>query len=170
MSTGLYVVPAGPFLYFAYGSNLSVDRLHRSCPSARLVTIARLEGHRLAFTRESQAWRGGVADIRPQSGTETWGALWLIDADESRALDAQEGLFRDPPAYRRITVEVTTPAGDLVRCRSYQVVEPADPELRPSPAYLETLLGGARALPLPAAYVTLLETIQDNGEAGGAPA
>lgn len=161
--------PVAPFLYFGYGSNLDADRLHIHCPSARLVSIARLAGYRLAFSIESKRnWLGGVGDIVPEPGAETWGALWVVEAAESRGLDEQEGVFRDPPAYRRVTVEVQTPAGDVVRCRSYQVVNPDPAGFEPSPAYKETLLRGARALPLPAGYVARLERIRDNGRGGGA--
>lgn len=162
---------AAPFLYFAFGSNLDADRMHIHCPSARLITTARLADYRLAFTLESKRnWHGGVADVRPSAGDEVWGALWLIAAGESRALDEQEGVFRDPPAYRRIAVELETAGGDRVRCRSYQVVTPDATGFAPSPAYKQTVLRGARALGLPAAYIAQLETIADNGFAGGGPA
>lgn len=160
--------PAGPFLYFAYGSNLDEARMHMHAPSARLISIARLEGYRLAFSIESKrSWLGGVGDIVPSKGDEAWGALWVIDAEHSRALDEQEGVFRDPPAYRRLMVEVTTPAGDRVRCRSYQVVTPEPDGFLPSPAYKETILRGARALGLPEAYLARLEARADNGREGG---
>ena len=159
----------GPFLYFSYGSNLDADRMHMHCPSARLVTIARREGYRLAFSAESKnTWLGGVGDMRPSPGDEVWGALWLIDAAESRALDEQEGLFRVPPVYERITVEVTTPAGDVVRCRSYVVADPNLEGFLPSPAYKDTIVRAARALGFPPAYVARLEALEDNGRAGGA--
>ena len=161
--------PAGPFLYFAYGSNLDEARVRMHAPSARLVSIARLEGYRVAYSIESKrSWLGGVGDVVEEPGSEVWGALWLIDAADSRALDEQEGVFRDPPAYRRMTVTVTTPAGDAITCRSYQVVTP-DPEgFLPSPAYKDTILRGARALGLPAAYVAGLEATPDNNRQGGA--
>lgn len=160
--------PAGPFLYFAYGSNLSEARLHMHAPSARLVATARLEGYRLAFSIESKrSWLGGVGDIVAAAGDEVWGALWMIAPEDSRELDAQEGVFRDPPAYRRLTVEVETAAGDRVRCRTYQVVTPDPAGFDPSPAYRETILSGARALGLPQAYLARLEAIRDNGVAGG---
>lgn len=163
--------PAAPFLYFGYGSNLDVDRLHMHCPSARFVTIARLPDHRLAFSIESKrSWHGGVGDIRATPGDEVWGAVWLIDGVESHPLDEQEGVFRDPPAYRRITVEVETPAGDVVRCRSYEVVTPDPTGFPPSPAYKQTILRGARAIGLPAPYLARLEAIADNGHEGGGPA
>jgi gamma-glutamylcyclotransferase (GGCT)/AIG2-like uncharacterized protein YtfP len=161
--------PGGPFLYFAYGSNMDLERLQMHCPSARLVTIAELFGYRLAFSRESTNWRGGVADVRSSTDAAVWGGLWLIDPAESHALDEQEGLFREPPAYQRIRVDVVTPAGDTVSCRSYQVVDPDDEGFLPSPAYKETLLRGAGALGLPVAYVALLDALEDNGQDGGAP-
>jgi gamma-glutamylcyclotransferase (GGCT)/AIG2-like uncharacterized protein YtfP len=159
-----------PFLYFAYGSNLDESRLHIHAPSARLVSIARLAEHRLAFSIESRnTWHGGVADIRPTPGSEVWGALWVIDEEYSEPLDRQEGVFRDPPAYHRVGVQVETPAGDLVTCRSYEVADPDPDGYLPSPAYRDTILRGARTLALPAAYVATLEAIKHNGYDGGGP-
>ena len=159
-----------PFLYFGYGSNLDEARLHIHCPSARLVSTARLADHRLAFSIESKnTWHGGVADIRPEAGREVWGALWLIDDEHAEPLDRQEGVFRDPPAYRRIAVDLETAAGDRVTCRSYEVVAPEPAGFRPSPAYRDTILRGARAIGLPADYLRGLEAIEHNGFVGGGP-
>ena len=158
------------FLYFAFGSNLDEARLHIHCPSARLLSVARLGDHRLAFTIESRnTWHGGVADILPATGHEVWGALWMIAGEHSRPLDEQEGVFRDPPAYRRYRVTVRTPAGDVVACRSYQVAAPNLDGITPSPAYKATILRGARAIGLPVAYLEALAAIEDNGYVGGGP-
>ena len=160
--------PTGPFLTFGYGSSLDGERMRATCPSAQFVSIARLPDHRLAFSIESKnTWLGGVADARPAAGDEVWGALWLVDAADSRALDEHEGLFRDPPAYHRTTFEVTTPAGDVVRCRSYAVVEPDPAGFPPSPAFMRTLLRGARQIGLPEAYIARLTAIPDNGREVG---
>ncbi len=156
--------PDALFLYFAFGSNLDPDRMRSHCPSARLLLPARLPGYRLGFTIESKrTWLGGVGDLVPAPGDEVWGAVWVIDAAESHALDEQEGVFRDPPAYRRVRVEVETAAGDVIRCRSYQVADPSPSEFLPSPAFRDTLVRGARASGLPDAYVARLEAIEDNG-------
>lgn len=158
------------FLYFAFGSNLDAARLHIHCPSARFVSTARLADHRLAFTIASRnTWHGGVGDVLVSPGDEVWGALWIIDGVHSRALDEQEGVFRDPPAYRRYRVTVDTPAGDIVICRAYQVVAPDLEGIAPSPAYKGTIVRGARAIGLPAAYIEGLERIEDNGFEGGGP-
>ncbi len=159
-----------PFLYFGFGSNLDGQRLHIHCPSARFLTTARLPDHRLAFSIESKnTWLGGVADIRPEPGAEVWGALWLIDRHHSEPLDRQEGLFRDPPAYRRVRVTVDSPGGDTVSCRSYQVVAPDPVGYLPSRSYLETMLRGARAVGLPQHYFRALGEIEHNGIEGVGP-
>ena len=150
--------PAG-FRYFAYGSNLSEARLHENCPSARLEAIASLSGHRLAFTRRSARWGGGVADIRPDSGGEVWGVVWRIDAVDGAALDRQEGVHASPPRYRRIEVAVTTPGGDVLDCLAYQVVEPEAEHVAPSAAYLGTMLRGARDAGLPESYAARIDAI-----------
>ena len=147
------------FLYFAYGSNLSEERLREHCSSARLLTIARLPGYRLAFTRRSERWGGGVADIRPERGAEVWGAVWRIAAKEGDALDAQEGVHASPPRYRRLEVAVVTREGEALDCLAYQVVEPAAEHIAPSEAYLETLLRGARAVGLASSYVERIATL-----------
>jgi len=160
--------PAGPFLYFGYGSNLSRTRLHIHAPSAQLISVARLRNFRLAFTTESKrTWRGGVGDIVPNPGDEVLGGLWLIAPEHSHPLDEQEGLFRDPAVYRRINVQVETLAGDLVTCRTYQVANPNHAGFLPSPAYKQTILTGAEELALPARYVERLRLIPDNGVEGG---
>ena len=64
---------------------------------------------------------------------------------------------------------VDTPAGDIVICRAYQVVAPDLEGIAPSPAYKGTIVRGARAIGLPAAYIEGLERIEDNGFEGGGP-
>jgi gamma-glutamylcyclotransferase (GGCT)/AIG2-like uncharacterized protein YtfP len=156
--------PEPDFLYFAFGSNLDAERLRIHCPSARFVLSARLADHRLAFSIESRnTWHGGVADVLPSAGDEVWGALWAISGEHSRSLDEQEGVFREPAAYRRYRVAVATAAGDSVSCRCYRVVDPDPDGFAPSPAYRETILRGARAVALPTDYIARLEAIQDNG-------
>lgn len=146
-------ITSAGFLYFGYGSNLSRHRLQRSCPSARLVSIARLPDHRLAFTRRSERWGGGVADVLPAPGAEVWGVVWRIATEESDALDRQEGLHLDPPAYRRSELLVQPPTGEPLACRSYVVVAPSAEHIPPAAAYLETMLAGARDCGLPGPYI-----------------
>ena len=148
---------APTFDYFGYGSNLLGSRLRESCPSAVLVAVARLPGHRLAFTRRSVRWGGGVADIVESPDAEVWGAVWRIPTAERAALDRQEGLHLDPPHYRRITVRVTTLDGATLDCLAYQVATREAAHVAPSRAYLATMLRGAPEVGVPTAYLAAIE-------------
>ena len=59
--------------YFSYGSNMSTERIHINCPSARFVGAGVLHGYRLAFTMWGTRWRGSAADIIKDEENEVWG-------------------------------------------------------------------------------------------------
>ena len=162
--------PIDQFLYFGYGSNIDLDQLHAHCPSARFVSTARLADCRFALTIESKTtWLGGVGDLQPSPGDEVWGVLYAIATEDSSSLDEHMGVHREPPAYRRTTVEITTPAGDAVRCRSYVVVAPHLDGYLPSPAYRDIIVQGARRVGLPEAYIARLAAMPDNGRTATPP-
>lgn len=117
------------------------------------VTTAHLPGYRLAFTRRSTRWGGGVADVVEEPRDEVWGAVWRIPLAERDALDRQEGLHRTPPHYRRVQVVVTAPRGETIACLAYQVATREAAHIAPAPAYLGTMLRGAADVGLPPAYV-----------------
>ena len=70
-------------LYIAYGSNISSNRMHQRCPSARFVTKGFLEDTALCFHY--------YANIEPVEGYTTPAVLWDIPEAEIRALDRAEG-------------------------------------------------------------------------------
>lgn len=124
-----------------------------------LAGVACLPGYRLAFTRRSVQWEGGVADIVEAPGGEVWGAVWRVPLDERDALDRQEGLHLEPPHYRRVEVTVTTADGAPLECLAYQVATREAAHIAPSPAYLGTMLRGAEEVGLPAEYVAAMEGV-----------
>jgi len=79
--------------YLAYGSNLHPLRLMLRVPSARLVGVTRLEGHRLTFHKRSADGSskcnllvsGDARDI-------AFGAVFDIPLKEVALLDAAEGV------------------------------------------------------------------------------
>lgn len=141
-------------LLFSYGSNLAVDEMDRWCPGARFVEPARLDGYRLAFTRRSIRWRGGVADIVPAAEAHVWGAAYEVEQADLVALDAKEGAGA---AYRRCGVEVAI-GGRVVAAQAYEVIDKAA-HVAPPPAYLRLLVRGARERGLPAEWVSALEAM-----------
>ncbi len=142
--------------YFAYGSNMSWEELRSWCPNAEFVTIARLPDHRLDFTRYSRRRRGGVADVIPSKGDDVWGVVYDIPSDELPALDRKEGV---PNAYQRQDVSVIVQSEERAETLTYTVVQKVPTE-RPSQAYIDLILKGAREWKLPAEYVRKLEQIE----------
>lgn len=79
---------ADSFLYFAFGSNLSSERIRKNSPSAAFVSIARLPGYDLRFCGyASENWKGATATIWKEEGAEMWGVVWRISNEHSDALN-----------------------------------------------------------------------------------
>ena len=94
----------GKFLYFAYGSNLSTERIHLNNPSAVAKGPALLKGFKLNFNYESNRWRGCAATIEHDPSSEVYGVLWELDNEHLSTLDDQEGVSKR--VYRRFKIEV----------------------------------------------------------------
>jgi gamma-glutamylcyclotransferase len=141
-------------IYFAYGSN--IDAVEVGGRHAQLLGVARLDDHRLAFTRRSVRTGTGVADVVPAPGESVWGALYELDGEQAAALDAKEGLGW---AYVRATMRVRTLDGEHVDAFLYTVLEKEPEEVPPSEEYLGGLVRGARRRNLPDHYVRALEEL-----------
>jgi hypothetical protein len=85
-------------LVFAYGSNLSHDRLAGRGVRPRPVARARLHGWESFFNER------GKANVRPSIGGWVDGAVWQVTADELAVLDGFEGVQHG--TYTQQTVEV----------------------------------------------------------------
>lgn len=142
--------------YFAYGSNMSAARLGARIASARLIGLARLDGHVLAFHKPGMTDHSAKCDA-PRSnapGACVYGALYSIAAADLPLLDRFEG---NGNGYQRHEVEVML-AGPDTRClaQTYLATQ-QDARLRPLDWYKEHVLRGARAIGLPAAHLAIIE-------------
>jgi cation transport regulator ChaC len=144
--------------YFAYGSNLLQEEIARWCSHATALAVAKLNGHRLDFTRYSEARGGGVADIVPDDDDAVWGVLYEVPENELRRLDQKEGV---PRAYERHTVETEMAGGRRVRAMTYVVVDKSHYR-PPSATYLGIMLKGARSRKLPDAYIEKMESFSED--------
>ena len=79
--------------YFAYGSNMLIERLQARVPSAKPATHAKIEGWRLQFDKVSSD-ESGKCHIVPSPGDVVYGVLFYIDAADRGKLDQAEGLHR----------------------------------------------------------------------------
>ncbi|KAF0304795.1 Gamma-glutamylcyclotransferase [Amphibalanus amphitrite] len=123
-----------------------------------------LKGYRLDFNYYSKRWKGAAATIEEDCDKHVWGVIWELDEEHLKTLDEQEGVQQG--IYRPVTVTAETPAGERLRCRSYQLVTPPERDRRPSAVYKDVIERGAAENQLPAEYRARLAAIEDNGYRG----
>jgi len=157
-------------LYFAYGSNLSLEQMQKRIGSkAKVVGKAYLENHRLGFTIYSKkTWKGGVADIVPEAGSKVWGAIYELSEEQLEKVDHYEGYkkHRDPKEnfYNRTKVEVVDEKGVKQTCLTYQA-KVADEKKRkylyhrPSEKYYEVIRKGGQDHGLPKEFFQHLKMV-----------
>lgn len=142
-------------LYFAYGSNMEKEQMQRRCPNHRFLAVARLDHYTLAFTRYSDRWDGGVADLLPERGKVVHGVLYEISQNDLILLDQYTGY---PNCYSRGDVMLETTSRDQLPALTYFAVRQGG--IKPSRRYLDQILKGARAYHLPQDYISFLKSIE----------
>jgi len=147
-------------LYFAYGSNLSLEQMQKRIGSKpKVVGKAYLENHRLGFTIYSKlTWKGGVADIVAELGSKVWGAIYELSEEQLEKVDHYEGYKKGRDLkknfYNRTKVEVVDEKGAKQPCLTYQG-EVGDEERRkylyhrPSEQYYDVIRKGGVEHSLP---------------------
>ena len=103
-------------LYFAFGSNLSLQKMAQRCPDSRYIGVGRLHQHRFPVNER------GFANAVPSESDYVEGLCFRLSKSDERQLDRCEGV---PDAYQKNYMQVETFVADinLVGCR---VVELAD--------------------------------------------
>jgi hypothetical protein len=150
-------------LYFAYASHLDPDQMRRDCPGHRVVGMAALADHRIAFPRYSRDWGGGIAGLATAHGAKVWGVLHELSDADVAALDEHECLRAGCDRHNLhdrelVTVDLVRPDDGSVprRVRALAYVARASNPSPPARRYLETLVRGARHHRLPDEYVEAL--------------
>jgi len=124
--------------YFAYGSNLSKERLRRRIGEWMEEHNATLKGFRLTFAKSYSGHTSGKADIKPDPSGEVKGVIYSVTESQLSKLDKYEGVGIG--VYRRKRVNVES-EGKLVSATTYVMVREICP-LKPSNEYLEHILKG----------------------------
>jgi len=124
-------------LYWAYGSNLHVERMVARCRNAEPLSKLYLAG-RLVFR--------GVADVigPEREGELIAGGLWRITPECEEALDQYEGVNRYVPARgmyvkKYLTLRVN---GEVQKCLYYQMT--SNGVMPPGEGYLNIIRQGYR--------------------------
>jgi gamma-glutamylcyclotransferase (GGCT)/AIG2-like uncharacterized protein YtfP len=101
-------------LYFAYGSNMSFERLFERCSSCQNLGVAILDNYRLVFMTNN---RGKiVANIEPFKGERVVGILYHLTQADLKKLDRYEGR---PYVYKRVQMDVTLENGRQIETFTY---------------------------------------------------
>lgn len=143
------------FLYFAYGSNMSMRRLGARTPSAQLLGSAKVSGYRLVFDKWSRD--GSAKADCHKTGNPTdqvLGALFRIDVADRPALDTAEGVGNGYDAIDIVVFSDGTPHKVLT-----YIATDKRPGLTPYSWYIEHVLVGARELGLPSDYIADIERV-----------
>ncbi len=148
------------FQYFAYGSNMLVERLRARCPSAEPLFSATACGHELTFEKKSND-TSGKATLKA-SGLETdmvHGVVFRVLAAELDHLDEAEGHpghYARKPAFHVRRVDT----GGIMTVTTY-IAQPNRivTGLSPYDWYLSLIIAGARQHSLPDHYISTLESV-----------
>jgi gamma-glutamylcyclotransferase (GGCT)/AIG2-like uncharacterized protein YtfP len=135
---------------------MASDVMSDWCAEHHFLGPARLDGFRLLFLRRSVRWKAGAADVVPDDGAATWGALYELSAADLDALDTKE--FAPQGGYRRREVEVECD-GSRHAAITYEVVEKAPHELAPKQEYVDLLVKGAEERNLPQEWIDVLKEL-----------
>ncbi len=149
-------------LLFAYGSNLASGEV---ADGARFAGTALLPDHRLALTRRSIRWGGGVVDVIPAPGKHVWGAAYDPPPDALEQLDLKEGAGF---AYRRVGVRVSLHR-EMLEAMAYEVIDKDWKAPPATPEYTEVVLRGARERGLPEEWLVTLRAVLSGAASVPAP-
>jgi len=144
--------------YFAYGSNLLIDRKVERTGTIRESIRCQLPAHRLAFNKCAAPKPGAYANVVPDESATVWGVAFLCDEVAVATLDSYEGVLGGH--YRHEDVEVVTEAGEALRALTYVAGDDyVCEECRPPQDYLRMVLVGARQHGLPGSYIEMIEAL-----------
>jgi hypothetical protein len=143
-------------VYFAYGTLLDINGMKKYCPSAEPLGVMSLKGYRMDFALcKADPSVGGCTLVEDATNT-MYGVLYSLPAKELADLDAASGV--DKGLWTTIPITLISDKGQKIPANTLTIAEPAGP-YRPPETYTAPILLGAKAWPLPAAYIKELEEI-----------
>jgi hypothetical protein len=143
----------GHRLYFAYGSNMNPEQIGARCHEPRVLGLARLSNHKLAFFGNSKRWDGAEETIVQAPGSELWGVIYKLNFSNAEQLDSWQDVRLDGTGpYFHFPTEVIDSDGMPHSVLLYKRNQLGEPQL-PSREYLDFILAGARARGLPGSYI-----------------
>ncbi len=141
-----------PRFYFAYGSNMSTDRLRARVERAEPVGRGRWPDMELSFNKVGVDG-SGKANLMARRNACAWGVLFDLHPNDWQILDRFE------PGYTRTTCAIHLDSNAQVEAQVYLAVPPLKP-MPPQDWYRDHLLLGAQEHALPADVITMIRAIE----------
>ncbi|TQV73686.1 gamma-glutamylcyclotransferase [Aliikangiella marina] len=144
-------------LYFAYGSNMSLQRIAARVDEPRIISSAVLYGYDLRFNKLGQDGSAKCSiNYTGESESQTYGVVFDIKNQDKLNLDRFEGLGQ---GYRLETVNVTDGYGNQFKAITYEATRFTN-NLRPFSWYHHHVLRGAQEADLPSDYLEKLYQVK----------
>jgi hypothetical protein len=138
--------------YFAFGSNMSSQRLLKRTPSAKPIINAMLSNYELTFNKISNDG-SGKANIQSKGDEIVRGVIFEMDETDIKVLDAKE------IGYQRILIKVIDDRATNHDVYTY-ISDKINQGLKPTRKYLQYLISGAEEHKLPDDYQDLLKSFE----------
>jgi gamma-glutamylcyclotransferase (GGCT)/AIG2-like uncharacterized protein YtfP len=133
-------------LYFAYGANMDPNAMRQRAPNSRVLGRARLARHKFFIMKS------GFASVRRDPHTDVHGMLFDLALSDVPALDRFEEIGRG--LYTKVVQPVLREGAASARALVY--VGASTEEGKPTAAYLDGILTGAKEGGLPENYIAFL--------------
>ena len=145
------------FTYFAYGSNMLIERLHQRCRSAKFIGVAVASGYTLKFSKRSDDKSGkATLVISTEPKQQVFGVLFEIENGDLCKLDEAEGKGKGYNRCDKFSVTVP-PDRKQVQVTTYIASACAiDDSLKPYDWYLALAIAGAHQHKLPEYWIVKL--------------
>jgi cation transport regulator ChaC len=144
-------------LYFAYGSLLDPDRIHRAAPGSRFLFTAHYPETKLDFVASAQ--NGAIPTLIKESGHTVWGGVFEIPQDQVDGVIEAEAAEGRKPGY---DLKAVDREGNKYDCLTFVATDEPNGDHKPDREYLDSMINGARHWRLPAGWVMGLEDLADD--------
>jgi len=146
-------------LFFVYGSNMNPGQIASRCFKPEVLAVARLEDYALSFHGESRRWDGGESTVINKPGEYVWGVVYKLTLSDSERLDSWQDVRLDGTGtYFHYPTQVSDAEGNRYPVLVYKRFQAGEPS-SPSQELMATIIAGASARELPAAYLEKLRSI-----------
>ncbi|MCZ6710516.1 MAG: gamma-glutamylcyclotransferase [Gammaproteobacteria bacterium] len=141
--------------YFAYGSNMNVDRMRERGMNVESAVDGRAHGLKLQFQKASRQHAGaGHANVAYAPGSIVEGVLYTLSSSEE--ISRMDPFELAPVNYSREVVQIATAQGVVSSWIYFANPAVLQPGLKPPRSYLDHLLAGKPFLS--ASYYQMLQS------------